>query len=112
MGAKERLYNYLSRLTLQKIPLDQVNHYIELIIDKSKAKPEIVDFNNYIIRHLQSKIDPRVQLCCNHHRSHENRGLQEVDLFCWGIFRKYEKLDTEWYDFFKDHIKFETVYLP
>jgi hypothetical protein len=46
-----------------------------------------------------------------HERSHDNQGLQAVDLFCWGIFRKYETGDAEWYDMYRDAIAFETEYL-
>jgi hypothetical protein len=38
--------------------------------------------------------------------------LQAVDLFSWGIFRKYEKNNTEWFDLFKGKIKYDAVYLP
>jgi len=37
--------------------------------------------------------------------------LQAVDLFCWGIYRKYEQKDMEWYDLFKSKIAYETEYL-
>jgi len=37
--------------------------------------------------------------------------LQAVDLFCWGIFRKYEMGDSEWYDVYQDALVFETEYL-
>lgn len=46
-----------------------------------------------------------------HERSHENPGLQAVDLFCWGIFRKYEAGDTEWHEMYRNAIASETEYL-
>jgi len=36
-----------------------------------------------------------------HHRSDENVGLQTVDLFAWGVFRKHERGDTAWFDVFR-----------
>jgi hypothetical protein len=33
-----------------------------------------------------------------------------VDLFCWGIYRKYERKDEEWYAIFKHTIVFEEIY--
>lgn len=39
-------------------------------------------------------------------------GLQAVDLFSWGIFRKYENGDYGWYTIYWHKIRFETEYLP
>jgi hypothetical protein len=44
--------------------------------------------------------------------SEESAGVRAADLFCWGIFRKYERSDQGWYGVFKSKIRFETVYLP
>ena len=83
-----------------------------LILDKSKGKPEIADFNAYILRQLQGKLNPKIPLDIMHRLSHEMVGLQIVDLFAWGIFRKYEKKDTEWFSVFCKKIEFDNVYLP
>lgn len=90
---KERIYNYIARLVLDKIPIEESKVAVELIVDKRKGKPEIEEFNSYIIRHLQGKLDPKVPLNIYHHKSTENLGLQAVDIFSWGIFRKYERKD-------------------
>lgn len=69
---KERVYNYLARLVLEKVPLD-IYHYL----------------------------------------SHENLGLQAVDIFCWGIFRKYERKDVSWFNVFgEEKIIYDEVFLP
>ena len=47
-----------------------------------------------------------------HWKSHETPGLQSADMFCWGIFEKYERNREEWFKLFKDKIKFCSVYLP
>ena len=85
---------------------------IELVIDKSKSIPEIADFNKYIRRQLEAKLDPKVPLDIYHWNSEENGGVQAADLFSWGIFRKYEKKDTKWYEIFKSKIRYESKYLP
>ena len=41
--------------------------------------------------------------------SHANYSLQADDLFCWGIFKKYEAGNTEWYEVFKSKIKYEKL---
>jgi len=47
-----------------------------------------------------------------HELSQNNPGLQATDLFSWGIFRKHERQDDEWYSFFSEWIIFEDEYLP
>jgi hypothetical protein len=66
-------------------------------------------FDNFILLQLKGKIDPSVPLGISHLDSCANYCLQAVDLFCWGIFRKYETNDTVWYDAFKDKIKYENL---
>lgn len=109
---KSHVYNYISRLVLDKIPFEHAPERVYLIIDKSKSKPEIQEFNKYIIEQLKGKLDPKVPLDINHFLSIENKGIQVADMFCWGIFRKYERKDIEWYDVFKDKIQYDTLYLP
>jgi hypothetical protein len=45
-----------------------------------------------------------------HLHSWERKGLQAVDLFCWGMFRKYERGDTTWYDVFRERIAGEVIH--
>jgi len=85
---------------------------VYLIIDKSKSLSEVKEFNKYIIRQLEGKLDPSIPLDINHFQSKENKGIQVVDMFCWGFFRKYERRDLSWYNVFKDKIVYETLYLP
>jgi hypothetical protein len=37
-------------------------------------------------------------------------GIQAIDLFSWGIFKKYESGSLEWYDEFKGRVLFEKEY--
>jgi len=109
---KSRVYNFIARNLLDKIPFEDADLRIELILDKSKSKPEIIDFNNYIQRQLEGRIDPKVPLDIYHWDSKNNGGLQAVDMFCWGIFEKYERRRYEWFNIFRQKIKYETLYLP
>lgn len=108
---KDRVYNYIARKVLDSIPFEDASTRVELIIDKSKNKHEISEFNDYITRQLIARIDPRIPLEIYHHTSHENVGLQAVDLFSWGIFRKHEMQDREWFDVFKGKVRYDDVYL-
>lgn len=109
---KERVYNFIARKVLDVIPFDNATTRIELIIDKSKGKHEILEFNQYLVRQLSGKIDPKIPLDIEHHLSHADLPLQAVDLFSWGIFRKYEKKDMEWFNIFKEKVKYDSLYLP
>lgn len=109
---KSRIYNFIARQVLDQIPLEKAATRIKLIIDRSKSKPEIAEFNEYIRRQLEARIDPKTPLDIDHWLSNEAPGLQASDMFCWGIFEKYERNKTEWYDMFaEDKIRFETQYL-
>lgn len=108
---KDRLYNYIARLALDRVPLADAPTRIALTMDKCKNTAEIAHFNCYIERQVQGRIDPRIPLDIVHTSSHEQRGLQAVDLFSWGIFRGYERRDEEWRRLFAGKICFDDVYL-
>jgi len=109
---KSHVYNYISRLVLDKIPFEEAPERVYLNIDKSKSKLEIQEFNKYIITQLKGRLDPKIPLDIYHFDSIENKGLQVADMFCWGIFRKYERKDLDWYDVFNDKVIFDDLYLP
>ena len=108
---KTRVYNWISRLLLEKVNFGQSRSRISFTIDRSKGLLGIKDFNKYIRTHLESEINPTVPLDIFHKDSKEIKCLQAVDLFAWGIRRKYEKRDYTWYNYFKNKVKFDNVYL-
>jgi hypothetical protein len=108
---KDRLYNFIARLVLDRVPLLEATTRIYLTMDKCKNTAEISHFNQYIERQVQGRIDPRIPLNIAHESSHMHRGLQAVDLFTWGIFRGYERRDEEWKRLFARKIYFDEVYL-
>jgi hypothetical protein len=108
---KSRVYNWISRKVLDLIPFNyNQGSRVELIVDKSMGKPEIRNFNDYIFKNLEAKLPPDVKIDIYHWKSHENPGLQIVDLFCWGIFQKYERKNNKWYNLFKDKLNSEELY--
>src|SRR2546425_1170930 len=100
-----------SRQVLDRIPVEDATTRVQLIIDRSKSKREIADFNSYITRQLQGRLDPRVPLDVNHHRSTENLGLQAADLFAWGTFRKHARHDTAGVDVVQSKVRYDGRYL-
>lgn len=108
---KSRVYNYVARLVLEKIRLENAKVRIELIIDKSKGKHEIKEFNQYLFRQLEARIDPRVPFHIQHLDSRQHKALQAVDMFSWGFFQKYERQNSEWINLFASKVKFDQTYL-
>lgn len=109
---KHRLYNFVARIVIDKLPVEDANTRIYLYLDKSKNKREVKYFNDYLFSQLEGRLEPTIPLEIYHKSSEEEPGIQAVDMFCWGIFRKYERKDEEWYQVFKDKIEFEDIYLP
>lgn len=107
---KERVYNFISRLVLNQIPLDNSNFTINIIVDKSKTKRNIVEFDHYILTQIKSTFDPKIPLKIYHYDSLNNLGLQAIDLFCWGIFRKYEQNDRKWFNSYKNKTIYDELY--
>jgi hypothetical protein len=110
---KSRVYNYVARKVLDQIPFEKNSRdRVELILDRCMGKPEIEEFNSYIRRQLEGRLPPNIPLDIYHRLSHEHEGLQAADLFCWGIFQKYERNNTDWYDVFaKDKVRFDEQFL-
>ncbi|MFC1751863.1 DUF3800 domain-containing protein [Thermoproteota archaeon] len=107
---KHRAYNYISKLVLEKIPIKEKEKQVIFIVDKSKAKKEIENFNDYIITHLQGRLDLNVPLQIEHKNSINEYCLQVVDVFSWGIYRKYEKQDDTWFNVYSSKVKTYDLY--
>jgi hypothetical protein len=108
---KKKLYNFLSRFLIEKLDLSQARRNVDLIVDRCKNKEEVRDFNQYLINQLEALLPLHTDLNISHLTSQESAGLQAVDLFSWGIFRKYENNDSGWYNVYCHKVKFETEYL-
>ena len=108
---KERVYNWVAKLVLEKIKFERADLQVELIVDRSKSQKQIKEFNDYIFNQLKTRIDPNVPLNIRHEDSKKFIGLQAADMFSWGIFRKYENKKTDWYDIFSNKIKYDEQYL-
>ena len=109
---KDRVYNFIARKALDVIPFENAVARVGLVIDRIKSRKEIREFDDYLIRQLAGRIAPTIPLDIDHHLSHEDLPLQAVDLFSWGIFRKYERGDSKWFDVFRGKIRYDEVYLP
>ncbi len=109
---KQTLYNFVARKLFEECPFNQAERKIVLILDKSKDQEGIKEFNRYLLLQLTGYIPTNIPVEIHHITSQENKGIQAADMFSWGIFRKYERRDTLWYNLFQDRIYLEDVYLP
>ncbi len=107
---KTRVYRFITNLVLKKLPMEQATDRVILTLDKSMRSTVIQEFNEQLIKQVESHIPPNVPVSINHSFSHEDKLLQAVDLFAWGLYRKYEAGDTEWYEVFKENVAFERLY--
>lgn len=109
---KSRVYNFMARQVFEHIPFEKANKTrIILTIDKSKGKKGIKEFNQYIIRQLEGRLEPNMPFDIYHEDSKKIGGLQAVDMFVWGIHRKYEPGDKKWYRVFEKKVAFDQQYL-
>lgn len=110
---KSKIYNFVARQVLDRIPFEKNGDgRVEFIIDKSKSKPEIEEFNSYVRHQLEGRLNPKTPLDIYHFQSHETPGLQAVDMFCWGIFEINERRQADWFEVFKSKIGCCEIYLP
>lgn len=109
---KERLYNFVARLLVDQIPIEEAAGSLHVEIDKSKGRRERQEFNLYLQQHIKARLAPTVRLSIYHMLSEESKGIQAADMFSWGIARKYTRGDTAWYELFKGAIAYELHYLP
>lgn len=105
-----KLYDFLASLALDKVDFSVMDTSVNLIVDRCKNPKEIENFNRFIGQQIKARISPKARLTISHESSQESAGLQCVDMFCWGIARKYEGDGTEWYGAYKDWVKSDLIY--
>jgi hypothetical protein len=83
-----------------------------LMLDKRKSQADQRAFNHYLSLRLREHLPRNIPLEIFSVSSDESRGIQAVDLFCWGIYRKYEISDLTWYHTFTPKIRAEMLLGP
>ena len=108
---QNKIYNFLAKFVIEKIPLSEVKVNVRLVVDKCKNRAEIIDFNNYISTYIESSLELNTEFTVEHLNSYEDYCLQAVDLFCWGVSRKYRYSDLKWYEVFQEKIAYDDLNL-
>ena len=104
------LYDEIAKRLFFQISNVENASSINIVVDCSKNKKEITIFDEAITEALSGRLAKNTLLSIKHRSSHEDPGLQAVDLFCSGINRKYEHADLSWYKEFSDKIAVEITY--
>ena len=107
--SEENLYDFVAQKLITKCKLEEEKREIVVFLHKRKTKGAIQKFNKLLRAQTKALGIP---LKIWHRHSYESKGLQAVCLFCWGIFRKAERRDSEWYVVFRNKIIFQQNYIP
>lgn len=107
---KDRLYNFVAGAVIGSIPFASSLRAVEVIVDRSKRKDAAIEFNKTLQAQLEGRLSPAVRLRFSHFDSAAEHGLNAVDLFCWGIARKRERGDSEWFDCYSDKVALDELY--
>ena len=107
---KPRLYNYFVKQIIDQIDLSFVNHKLTIVLDKSKTKNQIKDCNDYLIRNIEAKVSLDVCIDILHEDSKSIKQLQIADVFCYGFFEKYNKSNLDWFNVYKEKIRYDELW--
>ncbi len=107
---KKALYDEVAKRLFSQLDYIETTHRIDIVVDRSKNKDEIVVFDEAITTAVKERIVKKMPLTIRHRNSQEDAGLQAIDIFCAGIGRKYEQGDLTWYQEFADRIAVEIEY--
>ena len=107
---KKVLYNEVAKRLFSQLDSLDGMHNIDIIVDRSKNKREIIEFDKIITSAIGCRMSKNSVLSIKHRCSQEDLGLQAIDIFCSGIGRKYERADNTWCQKFADRIAVEVEY--
>jgi len=106
---KAKIYDLITHKLLEHVPFNEAQQKVTLVLDRSKDKRTVQEFNESTSTHLKKRLDQKVPFKIYHYNSQNVHELQAVDLFAWGIFRKHEKQDVAWYKLFSKRIHIEQI---
>lgn len=104
---KNLFYDDVAKRLLSQIKLLADSSHIQIIVDKSKTQSALKEFDHCISTMIRTYVSNSTLLTIHHRHSFADAGLQATDMFGWGIYRKYQRNDLEWYDVFRERIALE-----
>ena len=106
-----RVYVRLSYELLRELDISRDLSFVQLIADRCKRGEQANEFATTLQNHLVGLLPFAAKVNIEQKSSTEDFdfGLQAVDLFAHGIYRKYEFEDLKWYQQFSERIKVECL---
>ena len=101
-----KMLGYLLRYVIEAYNATQIDEII-VITDQIPINKKRNAIEKSIKKILSELLPNDVQYKLFHHSSKAHHGLQIADYCNWAIFRKWERIDTEYYDLIKTAIKSE-----
>lgn len=104
---KNLFYDEVAKRLLSQIKFLENSSQIQIIVDKSKTQSALNAFDLCITSMIRTYTKNNTLLTIHHRHSFADPGLQATDMFGWGIYRKYQQNEIEWYEVFSQRIALE-----
>jgi len=108
------LYNYVTNILLDRIMKKKIistKEDVLLIASKRETNKFLNEnFKNYLKNQMSGRHKVNIQIDIK--TPAEEKSLQIVDFASWAIFRKYEKMDSGYYDMIKNIVVEENPLFP
>ncbi len=104
-----RIYTRMSHDVLKSVDIHRDSSFVQIIADRCKYGVEAEEFSKTLQLHLVALLPLTSKITIEQIPSVKDYGLQAVDLFSFGIYRKHEFNDLEWYRLFEDKISTELL---
>jgi len=104
------LYDEIAKRLFLNLDLLSGAKRVDVVIDRSKNKSEIAEFNTIVTNAIKQRLPNNAVLTMRHSYSHEEAGIQAIDLFCIGAWRQHERSNSEWYAEFQHKVASSVTY--
>lgn len=104
-----RIYVRMSYDALKSINIPKDLAFIHIAADRCKRGNEANDLASTLRSHLETLLPLNAKITIEQIPSTNEPALQAVDIFSYGIFRKYESKDLDWYNVFENKISVEIL---
>jgi hypothetical protein len=106
---QHRIYVRLCTRVLNQIAFPENPGFVHLWADRCKRGLEARDLNTLIRSNLETRLPLTTKITLEQTPSSEHYGLQAVDMFSYGFYRKHEHHDLEWYSVFSTNVFSEVM---
>lgn len=102
---KNEVYNYITKILLEKIIMPPEDRKILIFVDKFLSKSNRENYNLYIENKLLDLIKTPIEISIEHVDSHQELCIQAADFIAEAIFHKYEFNSDKYFRVIESKIK-------